>query len=71
MKTFTYEVVGQEFTGTEAFGAEWKKARALAVETGSEIWRTVEDRGNTRREFFTKANCFLNEKYYTPEKAFH
>ena len=71
MTTFTYEVAGQEYEDTQAFGKGWEWAKDLAKKTGSEIWRTTNHNGKERRGFLATGWVFLGEACYTPEKAFH
>jgi len=65
---FIYMVNGTELYTTEAFGQEWKEAKALAAEAHCGIYRAVIKNGETRYEFYAKGGCFLNERFYTDEK---
>ena len=60
--TFIYNVNGTEFY-TE------KEAKALATAEHCEIWRAVVRAEDVRHEFYAKGGCFLNERFYTKEKA--
>jgi len=69
MTTFIYNLNGHEVETTEAFGEIWKQVVAIAKADHTEVWRTVVRGEDIRREFYAKGGCFLNEKYYKPEKA--
>lgn len=59
MKQFIYDVAGNEFTTTEAFGETWKEVKALATELHAAIYRTVIKGDEERREVYAKGGCFL------------
>ena len=71
MTTFIYEVAGQEYEDTEAFGKGWEWAKDLAKKTGSEIWRTTIRNNKEYRRFYATGGVFLGEACYRPETAFH
>ena len=51
-KEFIYNVAGNEYRDTEAFGQAWKAAKAKAIEVHAAIYRTVKKRV---RQFVTKS----------------
>ena len=65
MKLFIYDVAGTEFVDTEAFGAAWKQARALATEKHCAIYRTVRKGEIEKREVLVTGGCFLSVSYAT------
>ena len=69
-KTFIYMVNGNEYTDTKAFGQAWKDAKAQATADHTMITRLVINGEDERCEFFAKGGVFLNERFYTEEKAF-
>jgi len=69
MTTFIYIVNGTMIETTEAFGQVWKEAIAIAKADHTEVWREVIRGEDVRREFYAKGGCFLNERFYKPEKA--
>ena len=71
-KYFVYEVSGMEKESAEAFGEAFRWAKNMSAKTGDEIWRTCYVNEETNRiEFYAKGGCFLNIKFYSPEKAEH
>ena len=71
MKKFTYfvneiEIIG---TDTEAFGAVWTKAKAVAREKNTYITRVVTNGEEERYEFFAKGGCFLNKRFFNKERV--
>ena len=62
-KMFIYDVAGQQFCDTEAFGEGWKAAKEKAAALHCAIYRTVRKGETERREVFYKGGCFNDVKY--------
>ena len=64
-KKFIYDVAGNLFEDTEAFGKAWKAAKEKAAALHCAIYRTVRKGEKENREVFYKAGCFNDVKYAT------
>ena len=63
-KLFVYIINGTTIEDTEAFGKGWKMAVALATEEHTTIERQVICGNEIRNEFYSKAGCFLPDRFY-------
>ena len=68
-KIFVYEVNGECFEDTEAFGKAWKQAKEVATREHTCITRQVIKGENIRNEYYTKAGFFQNDRFYNKEDA--
>lgn len=68
-KLFIYEVNGETIEDTEAFGKAWKKAKEIATREHTCITRQVIKENDIRNEFYSKACCFLPEKFFEKDKV--
>ena len=57
--TFIYDVAGFEFPAQEAFGKEWKEAKAYAAERHAAIYRDVYKRGIWDAREMYCGGCFI------------
>lgn len=64
---FIYMTNGYEFEDTEAFGKAWKQAVAMAKENHTAILRKVVRKDEIEFQFYA-GGCFLDERFYSPEK---
>ena len=66
-KEFIYNVAGNEYRDTEAFGQAWKAAKAKAIEVHAAIYRTVKKGETVSNEVFYKSGCFNSIEFATNE----
>ena len=59
MKQFIYDVLGEEFVDTEAFGKAWREAKAKATALHAPIYRLVVKGEKVSEEVYVKGGCFL------------
>lgn len=60
---FIYDVAGNLFEDTEAFGEAWKAAKEKATELHCAIYRTVRKGEAERREVYFTAGCFNDVQF--------
>lgn len=68
-KKFIYDVAGNLYEDTEAFGTGWKAAKEKAIALHCAIYRTVCKGETEHREVFFKGGCFNNVKYATSDNV--
>lgn len=65
---FIYEVEGQEFEDTVAFGKAWQDAKALATSLHAPIYRTVvKSDDSLRYQVYYNGGCFNSIEFATPD----
>ena len=62
-KKFIYDVAGNLFEDTEAFGEAWKAAKEKATALHCAIYRTVRKGETEHREVYFTAGCFNDVRF--------
>ena len=70
MREYIYIVNGTEFyAGTAVWGDAWKEAQEAARAEHAIIERTEIHGFEIHHQFLAKGGCFLDERFYKPERA--